>query len=906
MALDPGTRLGPYEILATIGAGGMGEVYRARDTRLDRSVAVKILPAHLSSSPELRQRFEREARSVSSLNHPNICTLHDVGEQDGIHFLVMELVQGETLQARLERGPMSPAEALPCAIQIADALDRAHRQGVVHRDLKPGNIMLTKAGAKLLDFGLAKAAEAGPAALAGMTAAPTAHSPLTAQGMVIGTFHYMAPEQLEGAPADARSDIFSFGLVLYQMLTGRRAFEGKTHASLAAAILKEAPPPLSALAPVTPPALERLVGSCLEKDPDERRQTMHDILLDLRGIAGEGGRPAEKTSVPRPAEREASVAGQGRIALGIVLLLAALGAGYFLGSRPRTSPPQAGVSFEFTPPEGIRFRVSIDDDNLVAPPVISPDGTRIVFGVTDAHGHRNLWIRSLGEFEPKPIPNTEGAVSPFWSPDGQSIGFSSDGKLRRLSLAGGTTVTLADVGNIRGASWSTKGTILYTPSPNDGLYKIPAAGGTPAQVTFLDPNVPDLSHRWPTFLPDGERFVFLVWSNSLEVRNGIGGIYTGSLSTRETSRLLELDTSPVLVPGWILFAQGRNLMAAQFDGASSKITGEVRGTGEEVQFDPSTGRAQFSVSDSGNLVFMETSPTVSTRLVWIDRTGAEAGEAGPVSRYGMLRLSPDGGFAAISTADPQKGDQDVYLMDLSRRLVSKFTIGPSDDTDPIWSPDSRRIAYASDADGPFAVYLKPADGSGSAEKTLTPKQDDIPVDWSPDGRRILLRTIASGTTASGTTRGFELWVIDLGARSESRWLSRGEISDGRFSPDGSWVAYVTNESGRDEVYVGPFPGPGPQIQISIGGGRAPRFRQDARELIYQAGDGSIMSVELQLGSSVKAGIPRKLFSMDLDESWDATRDHQRFLVAKREGRATSPPLKVVTGWAGSLRTSQGP
>src|SRR2546426_797921 len=579
MSLEPSTRLGPYEIISSIGAGGMGEVYRARDTRLDRTVAIKILPEHLSSNPQLRERFDREAKAISSLSHPHICPLYDVGHQDGIDYLVMEHLEGETLAQRLKKGPLPPERALEYAIQIADALDTAHRRGVIHRDLKPGNIMLTKAGAKLLDFGLAKLGGAHPAAaFSRLSALPTEdRSPLTAEGTIVGTLQYMAPEQLEGKETDARTDIFALGTVLYEMATGQRAFKGKSQASLIAAILTSEPPPISSLQPMTPPALDRLVKTCLAKDPDERWQSAHDLTHELRWIA-EGGSQAGL-----PAPLRAIRTGRERIwiAASVLLGVAVVLLGILYARAGKVGQEVVRASIEFPP--GSRFVFTSD---VAGPPAISPDGRALVYGATDERGARRLWLQRLDTSDAHPLSGTEDAKYPFWSPDSRSVTFFAGGELKRLEVSGGLPVAICSTGDGRGGTWGDDGTILFSPEYRAGLFRVPASGGEPAPVTRLD-EATHSSHRWPQLLPDGSHFLYLGISHD-RTKSENDALYWASLDGRENRMLMRSGANAIYASGNLLYVRDTNLVAQPFDPARGELRGEPVTVASNVEYDRST------------------------------------------------------------------------------------------------------------------------------------------------------------------------------------------------------------------------------------------------------------------------------------------------------------------------------
>jgi tRNA A-37 threonylcarbamoyl transferase component Bud32/WD40 repeat protein len=714
MALSAGTKLGPYEILAPIGAGGMGEVYKARDTRLDRTVAIKVLPAHLAANEQLRQRLEREARAVSSLSHPHICVLHDVGHQDGTDFLVMEYLEGETLAGRVARGPLPLEQIFTIATQIADALDKAHRQGVVHRDLKPGNVMLTKAGAKLMDFGLAKTTASATALLSSV--AVTQSSPVTAAGTIVGTFQYMSPEQIEGREADARSDIFAFGLLLYEMATGRRAFEGKTQASVIGAILATEPPPISSLQPLTPPALERLVKTCMAKDANERRQTMHDILLDLKWIT-EGGSQA---GVPAPviARRK----NRERIWMGaaVVLLVATLGLAAMVILYQRAASDVRPLRAFVLPPEGATFGVS---GGSGGPVVISPDGKRLAFVATTSDGKRMLWTRSLESLTAQPLSGTEEAMFPFWSPDSRSLGFFAQNKLKKIDIAGGPPLALCDTsGNPRGGTWGREGVILFTPSTTSPLFRTSASGSPPTQVTKLEADIKVGTHRWPHFLPDGRHFLYVARATGPggTQQSGAEGIYVGSIDGKESKLLVRAISSGAYASGNVLFVREGTLMAQAFDPKLLEVTGDAFPVAEQVQFDLAYSLAAFSASENGVLAYHAGGVLENnSKLLWIDRTGKEIGGLGDAAAYYDQRISADGQKVAVSLFDPSARTIDIWIYEVARGLRTRFTFDPSFERFPVWSPDGSRVVFGSTRKGQYDLFVKPASGAGTEELLLT-------------------------------------------------------------------------------------------------------------------------------------------------------------------------------------------
>jgi len=696
MTLTSGVKLGPYEILSPLGAGGMGEVYRARDTRLERTVAIKIISENLNSNGELKQRFEREARAISKLQHPHICVLHDVGSHNGTSYLVMEYLEGETLAERLCKGPLPLDQLLKIGIEIGDALDKAHRSGIMHRDLKPANIMLTKSGAKLMDFGLARglAAPASAAAstqsgMPSFTATPTLTnpvSPLTGEGTIVGTLNYMSPEQIEGKEADSRSDIFAFGAVLYEMATGKRAFEGKSQISVASAILEKDPEPIVAIKPMTPPALTHAVKKCLAKTPDERWQSASDLASELKWIGEAGGQAAGGAPLPvsgrqRKHERLAWMIGI------VIAVMVGFAADYF--SRP--AAPAHSIRAFIPAPENTSF---VFVGNAGGPPVLSQDGKNLAFVAAEAGRARRIYLRSLGSLEARPLSGTDNAFAPFWSPDGRKLGFFADGKLRVIDTQGGTPVSLADAPNGRGGSWSPDGTIVFAPDFFYSLYRVPASRGTAVAVTRLDASK-HTSHRWPWFLPDGKHFLYLA-INHKAARDENDGIYFGSLDGKENVRLRAAFTNPQYAAGSLLYVRDGELMAQAFDPSAGKLQEEEQQMANGVTEDGSTWRAAFTVSPNGLLAYYS-GAHVDTQLSWFDRAGKQLGTLGETfgSTAGppgsQLRLSPTGDRAALSI---QGSTNDIWVMDVTRGTLTRRTFGPLSNGTPVWSPDGKWVAYS--------------------------------------------------------------------------------------------------------------------------------------------------------------------------------------------------------------------
>ncbi len=902
MTIAAGTKLGPYEILTAIGAGGMGEVYRARDTRLDRIVAIKVLPAHLADRSELRERFEREARTIASLNHPHICVLHDIGCQDGVDYLVMEYLEGETLGQRLLKGALPLEQVLQYAIEMADALDKAHRKGITHRDLKPGNIMLTKSGTKLLDFGLAKLKQEVAPANVQLSQLPTASDPLTAHGTILGTMQYMAPEQVEGKEVDARTDIFSFGAVVYEMTTGKRAFEGKTQASLIAKILEIDPPPISSLQPMTPPALDRVVRKCLAKEPEKRWQAASDVCDELKWIA-EGG---SQTGMPaRVVTSRKGPLGDSRLAwfVAAVFFLASLALGSFVHFQ---RPPEDAQSIRFfvSPPETWSLARlpggTAATTGAVAPLAVSPDGHRIAFLAMSADGRSVLWVRLLDSLTAQALVGTDGASSPFWSPDSHFLGFFAGGKLKKIDVSGGPPITLCDAPNNRGGAWSRDGVIVFTPTANSALQKVSASGGVPTAATVLGQG--ETRNQRPSFLPDGRHFLFSAVASGA----GLGGpIYLGSLDSAERKLLINADSANVLyTQGHLLFLRERTLMAQPFDARRLVLAGDAFPIADQIQTTPA-GQPYgfFSASENGVLAYETGAATGNSQLVWFDRTGKQIGVVGDPAAYTDLELSPDGKRASVSIPDQAGNERDIWFYDLGRGLRTRFTFGPAEALTAIWSPDGSRVVFNSRRKGHYDLYQKASSGAGTEEALLEDNLDKFPTSWSPDGRFILYIT---GAATVGT--GNDLFMLPLaGDRKPLPFLqTQFNEAPGLFSPDGRWVAYRSDESGRNEVYVAPFPGPGGKWQISTAGGDWPRWRRDGKEIYYIAPDYKLMAAEVNgKGSSFEIGAVKPLLGTRLTlgarYQYDVSADGQRFLINSAPEQAASAPITVVLNWTAGLK-----
>jgi Tol biopolymer transport system component len=898
VTLKSGARLGPYEVLAAIGAGGMGEVYKARDTRLDRTVAIKILPETLAADPQFRERFDREARTISQLDHPHICTLYDVGEQHGTSFLVMQYLEGETLEARLKKGALPLDRALEYAIQIADALATAHKAGIVHRDLKPGNVMLTKSGAKLLDFGLAKTG-APVIGGVGLSMLPTT-PPITQQGSILGTFQYMAPEQLEGQEADARTDIFAFGAVAYEMITGKKAFDGKSQASLIGAIMGVNPPLIASLQPLAPPLLDHVVTRCLAKDPDARWQSASDLMRDLKWIAA--GSPGQ---VPAPL-----IARMHRERLAWALFGLACLATATLGGV---------VWFRRPPVDGQAYRTSVlapqdtSVTNVSGVPAgrfaLSPDGRFLAFSARGVDNRALLWVRRMDALVAQPLLGTDNAAYPFWSPDSKSIAFFADGKLKRIGASGGPVLTVSETAADAPGAWNRDNTIVFTPWANAPLHRISASGGASIPVTTLDAVMRHVRRIYPSFLPDGRHFLYFA------VEEGIrpGPIYVGSLDPAEKSKLLiERGSVAKYGQGYLLFTREGTLMAQAFDTSRLTLSGEAVSLADQVDTGGATGViGAFSVSETGPLVYQTGSYALS-QLTWFDRSGKVVGTLGMPGDVGSPAISPDGDTVAVQRRDGLATD--IWLYDLVRGTNPRFTFSPGNNVAPVWSPDGSRLAFTSQRDSPPHVYQKAISGTAT-EEVLGLAVGDPPgraTGWSRDGRYLIEQVAPVG----GKT-GIAIWVLPLGGNRKPFPFLEAPFNQGdaKLSPNGQWLAYASDETKRPEVYVQTFPTPGGKWQVSTSGGRLPVWSRDGKELFYMSADFKLMAVEVRSDRKTASsngaprfevgGLPIPLFSTRArvspsNVSYDVSPDG-RFLVRVLLEQATSTPLTVVVNWPALLK-----
>jgi Tol biopolymer transport system component len=877
----------------------MGEVYRAKDTRLERTVAVKVLPSHLSSNLELKQRLDREAKAISGLQHPHICTLYDIGSQDGVNFLVMEYLEGQTLADRLAKGPLPLEQTLRIATEIAAAIENAHSQGIIHRDLKPANIMLTKSGAKLMDFGLAKpevtiAGQAvGPLTPStptmNLTALTSATSPLTQKGSIVGTFQYLAPEVLQGAEADERSDIFSFGCVLYEMVAGRQAFEGKSQLSVLTGILEREPDPIVATPPL-PPMLDRVIRGCLAKDPSERLQSAHDLRMDLRWIAESAG------DVKAPTERELQ---KRWVAWGAAAILALLGLAAFAGYRwARGTATTDSIHAEIPPPEKFSLEATGDTGGM---PVLSPQGDKMAF-VAHFGEEKSIWIRALGADKPQRLEGTQGGMHPFWSPDGKDLGFFANGKLNRIATSGGPITVLADATNPRGGSWGAGDMIVFAPNFMGPLERISAQSGTPSAATVMDPKR-HTTHRWPWFLPDGKHFLFLATSHTGGDPKG-NGVYFGSVDSTDTRLIVATDSAAQYGSGQLLYRAGTALVAQRFDPEAGKILGPPIPLVGNLRDDVGVWRSIFATSQNGVLVYQEGNAAAArTRLTWLDRAGKEIGTYDVrENAIANVRLSPDGKRTAFITGSPASS---VWTLDLERKTKTRVTFDQLPVSEPAWSSDGKTLVFTlavAQGGENVEIHTKAADGSG-AEKNLSAVANNyhFPA-FTPDGKYL---TYIWGDGNVNVA----LWIVPVTGDVKPVAIvqppsSKSNITGYRVSPDGHWVAYVSDESGQNEVYLTSFPEGKGKWKVSANGGAYAAWTANGRELFYNNLNDDIYACAIApKGLDVEIGTPQRLFHASMPgigTGYDVAPDGKRFLVNLAEGE-TAAPLKIISNWPAELK-----
>jgi len=865
----------------------MGEVYRARDTRLDRTVAIKILPQHLSEKPEAKERFEREARAISGLNHSNICQLYDVGEQDGTRFLVMEFTEGETLAARLKHGPLPLKQVLAIGAEIADGLDHAHRAGVAHRDLKPSNIMLTKSGAKILDFGLAKALQEEAAPNAGLTVtlsdlaarqSGASHSDaLTGQGAIVGTVQYMSPEQIEAKPVDERTDIFALGVVLYEMATGKRAFEGATPASTMAAILERIPAPISTFQPLMPAEFDWVVKVCLAKDPDARWQSAKDVALQLRRLVESGS----SATIDQPIAEAELNKPLWVVAAGVLLLLG-IGIGWAWMRMTRQSAPELHAFI--LPPDKTQFRSAGND---AGPPMLSPDGERVLFGAADS-----FWIRSLEDGSVQELPDTKGAMFAFWSDDGRSIAFFQDNKLRTLDLVTGTPTTICTALAGRGGSWGADGTILVALNARGGISKVAASGGTPVAVTEVDESK-FTTHRWPVFLPDGKHFLYLATSHD-NPHGQDSGVYVGSLDGHTSKLLVHSFSGATYANGFVFYVREESLMAQRLNMRKLELEGEPIRVLDKVFDDDTVWRGVFSVSNNGRIVYQSGGTGTLSRLQWFDRSGQPTSTVGEPGTYFGPELSHDGKRLAVGLGEPSA---DVWVFDLERGTKTRLSFDSNLNSAAVWSPDDSMLAYMVNKKGNLAQLVqKRTDGSGAEEMIRdTSLQLLSPTDWSASLHMLAL-------DEQNLNKNQVVIMAENGKGDITFVGSGGFAYGGQFSPDGRWLAYVSNESGQNDVFVTGIRGSERKWQLSSGGGTDPRWKDDGTEL-YFISNNTLMAASVRAGpDGLQIGAAQPLFPINIASflrhqitSYAVSPDGQHFLV-NSAGDEKTLALDLIVNW----------
>ncbi len=894
MTIEAGAKLGRYEIRSKLGAGGMGEVYRARDSQLGRDVAIKVLPATFSVDQDRLRRFEQEACAASALNHPNILVVHDIAADGGTPYVVSELLEGETLRKRIAGTPLGQRRAIDYALQIANGLAAAHEKGIIHRDLKPDNIFITNDGrVKILDFGLAKLTQLD--GNQSQTDVPTRRVD-TDPGVVMGTVGYMSPEQLKGRAVDQRSDIFSFGAILYEMLSGRRAFHGESAAETMSAILKEDPPELSDTNRSVSPALERLVNHCLEKNPEGRFHSARDVAFALEALSGSSAVANETTTaqsfVPR-AFRVRQWLPWALAAIGLLIAAITLALTYFRRERPDAGPIEV-----------MRFIIAMPEKaQIVGPPTISPDGRFVVFRLNTGDGKELLWMRAIGSLEARPLVGTDGAAQPFWSPDSRSVGFFANGQLKRIDVSSGALQTICDAPSNWSGAWGRDGTIVFSRGIASGLYRVPATGGTPVQVTTVDPSNNEIEHIWPYFLPDGRHFLFFV--RNAQPDNS--AIYVGTLDLKNTTRLLQVHSSVAYAPpGYVLFVRENTLMAQGFDADRLELNGDAFPVAERTVRNPITGRAMFSVSETGVLL-LRPGGINNNQLVWFDRTGKQLGALTPPGGGTTPALSPDEKKVAVTRSDPQTGTApDIWLIDLERGTQIRLTTDPSPDGSPSWSPSGDRVLFVSTRNGATGIYQKTLNGTSPEEPLVSSAELKYTPQWSPDGQSIIYSQTNPKTN-------LDLYLLTLGGDRKPTSLLQTTFIEGqaRFSPNGHWIAYISNETGQFQVYVESFPATGAKLAISIGGGSQPQWRADGKELYYYTPDRKLMAVEVNGdGPTFKVGEARPLFEIRvfaIDQSfpgngyYTVTHDGKRFLVSSMPEAPERQQINVIVNWAADFK-----
>jgi serine/threonine protein kinase len=871
MPIASGTKLGPYEILDLIGAGGMGEVYKARDTRLDRMVALK------DSKDQFSERFEREARSVAALNHPNICALYDVGP----NYLVMEFVEGETLA-----GPLPLETAVSYARQIAEAIEAAHEKGIVHRDLKPANVKVTPGGTvKVLDFGLAKALSEDPVP-GSMQNSPTLSMAMTQAGMILGTAAYMSPEQAKGKPADRRADIWAFGVVFYEMLAGGQTFSGETAAETLASVLKEAIA-FDRLPADTPPVIRTLLNRCLERDLRKRLQAIGEARIVLEGPMEVPVEPVAALPPPPPS-RSVNI---GWIASG-VLALALIGLAAWTW-WPRPAPVEVGaVRFTIAPPDG----ATLTSANPFATQLsVSPDGRYVAFIADQDKLGSSLWVRALGSLSAQKLDRTDNARFPFWSPDSQTIAFFADGKLKRIPVSGGSPLVICDAPNPDGGTWNREGVIVFAPNTSSPLHRVLAAGGVSTPITTLDKTQQENAHVWPQFLPDGQRFLY--WAHG-----GKGGIYVQSLGSSQRTFLLETPGRAAFASGFLLFLRDNTLLAQRLDLKNLRLEGEPVSVAADIRSGGANGRNGFAISENGVLAYRAGGSGGNVQLSWYTREGKPAGTALPVGDYGQIELSPDDKRVVVERLPGGSGGSggDLWLLALATGVFSRLTSGPDSERDPLWSPDSHSVIYTV-PDGREPGIRQVIIGAGDTSVFADGKQNFLD-DWSRDGKLLLYHTQG----------GNDISVLPLSGERKPQAVFRTSFQKDqlRLSPDGRWIAYMSMESGQPEVYLAGFPSFTDRRQVSTAGGLMPLWRKDGGELYYITLDRRAMAVEIRSGSTLETGTVKTLFQVPggtalsaTSYAWAVTGEGQKFLIREAAGTANAgqiEPINIVINWPSAL------
>lgn len=879
MSIEVGKTFGRYEVILLLGRGGMGEVYRARDTRLNRDVAIKVLPTEVRNHPNLKQRFEREALAISSLNHPHICRLYDVGEEGGVDYLVMEYLEGASLAQRLTHGPLTLEEVFKYGIQIAQALEAAHSQGIIHRDLKPGNILLTSSGAKLLDFGLAKLRESDALSVIDTIT----HNELTVAGTLLGTPQYMAPEQLHGLETDVRTDIFAFGAVLFEMITGRKAFEGKTQASLIAAILSIDPPPVSTFQVDSSPELDRLIQACLARDPEYRWQRASDIVNQLTSLSqGRHTPKAFPTSRPKQKPRNwwkvaALVLAGAMIVLGALLLV------------PPGPEPLGLVRFVVPAPEGYTATRAF---------ALSPDGKQLAYVCRDTEGVDTLWLRKLNSYAEFQIKGTEGARYPFWSPDSRYVGFFASEKLKKVDTNDGFVQNITDTTLPRGGTWNNDHTIVFSRNPEDGLYRVSDAGGAAEPVTRLDTGRKETTHRWPQFLPDERRFLYYVLA--ADPQNN--GIYVGSLDSKETHQLLASEWRGIFAsPDYLVFTLQGKVFAQTLDLDSLKLKGRPSQLNDDIWHDNDiSGFTSLSFSNNAMLAAWAGKDLTSQPVI-LDRSGTVVGKIGQPANISDFELSPDEQMLALTLVDADTFGSDIWVEDLERGSRLRLTFQPQNEITPVWSPDSREIVYSSDRAGLSQLYRLPVNSTKKERQITNSIGWKYPYSWSPDGKTLLYDVTSRSQ--------FDVYSISMDAPGTDRPILTSEFAEGNavFSPDSKWIAYDSDESGREEIYIQAFPPPGPKFQVSVTGGVRPVWGRDGKELFFLSLNDELMSCAIQeAGGGLRATIPRMLFplpkgAMKTGTPFAVMKDGKRFIVNMLVHPESNPPIHVAINWPDNLK-----